>query len=161
MKPRLEWCDVSDLLSVVVNRERTVLSRHDVILDVAPDLPLVQIDYVLMEQALSNLLHNAAFHTPPGTRVRVMAKVDGSDLTLIVADRGPGLPPEALPHVFDKFYRAPGAPTGGVGLGLSITRGLVEAQGGVIVAENRANGGARFTIRLPLGTPPSTPAEAT
>ena len=118
----------------MINRERPALERHEVILDVAPDLPLVRMDYVLMEEALVNLLHNAAIHTPPGTRVRVTAKVDNNELVLIVADRGPGLPPEALPHVFDKFYRAPGAPAGGVGLGLSITRGLVEAQGGTIMA---------------------------
>jgi two-component system, OmpR family, sensor histidine kinase KdpD len=160
LKPHLEWCDVSDLLSVVINRERPALGQHEVILDIAPDLPLVRMDYVLMEEALANLLHNAAIHTPPGTRVRMTAKIDGNELGLIVADRGPGLPPEALPHVFDKFYRAPGAPAGGVGLGLSITRGLVEAQGGAVVAENRANGGARFTIRLPLGTPPLPPPEA-
>jgi len=160
LKPRLEWCDVSDLLSVVVNRERSALAQHEVIVDIAPDLPLVRMDYVLMEEALANLLGNAALHTPPGTRVRVTARVEGPELVLAVADRGPGLPSEALPHVFDKFYRAPGAPAGGVGLGLSITRGLVEAQGGTIVADNRANGGARFTVRLPLEAPPSPPPEA-
>jgi two-component system sensor histidine kinase KdpD len=88
-----------------------------------------------------------------------MAKVDGADLLLIVADRGPGLPPDDLQRVFDKFYRAPGAEPGGTGLGLSISKGLVEAQGGTIVAENRANGGARFTIRLPIGNPPVVPPE--
>jgi two-component system, OmpR family, sensor histidine kinase KdpD len=112
------------------------------------------VDFVLLEQALINLLHNAAVHTPPGTRVRIQARVDGNDLLLIVADRGPGLPPADLDRVFDKFYRAPGAAPGGTGLGLSITKGLVEAQGGTITAENRANGGARFIIRLPIGTPP-------
>ena len=96
---------------------------------------------------------------PREARVRLTAKVDGTDLLLSVSDRGPGLPPDALKRVFEKFYRAPGAPAGGVGLGLSITRGLVEAQGGTISAENRANGGARFTIRLPLSAPPLLPPE--
>jgi two-component system sensor histidine kinase KdpD len=160
LKPRLDWCDVSDLLSFVVNRAQPALAQHEVIVDVAADLPLVRMDYVLMGEALANLLGNAAVHTPPGTRVRLTARVEGQELLVVVADRGPGLPPEALPHVFDKFYRAPGAPAGGVGLGLSITRGLVEAQGGSIAAENRASGGARFTIRLPLHPPPSPPPEA-
>jgi two-component system sensor histidine kinase KdpD len=157
LKPKLEWCDVSDLISVAVNRMKADFAQHELIVDVAPDLPLVQIDFVMMEQALLNLLHNAVVHTPPGTRVRITAKVDGNDLSLSVADRGPGLPPADLDRVFDKFYRAPGARPGGTGLGLSISKGLVEAQGGTISAENRANGGARFIIRLPIGAPPDVP----
>ena len=160
LKPNLAWCDVSDLVSVAVNRMKEDLARHELIVDVALNLPLVQMDYVLMEQALSNLLHNAALHTPPGTRVRITAQVDGNDLLLSVGDRGPGLPPGDLERVFDKFYRAPGAAPGGTGLGLSIVRGLVEAQGGVVRAENRANGGARFIIRMPIGAPPEMPQES-
>jgi two-component system sensor histidine kinase KdpD len=91
--------------------------------------------------------------------VRVSAGLDDGQLVIVVADRGPGLPPESIDRVFDKFYRGPRARAGGVGLGLSITRGLVEAHGGTITAENRANGGARFTLRLPLDTPPASPQE--
>ncbi len=159
LKLNLDWCDVSDLVNVAVNRVRGDLANHELILEIAPSLPLIRVDYVLLEQALVNLLHNAAVHTPPGTRVRVQARVDGDELLLVVADRGPGLPPDDLPRVFDKFYRAPGAAPGGTGLGLSITKGLVEAQGGTISAENRANGGARFIIRLPVGNPPSVPQD--
>jgi two-component system, OmpR family, sensor histidine kinase KdpD len=159
LAPKLDWCDVSDLVSVAVNRMKPDFAQHELIVDVAPDLPLAQIDYVMMEQALLNLLHNAAVHTPPGTRVRIIARMDGQDLLLSVADRGPGLPPADLERVFDKFYRAPGARPGGTGLGLSITKGLVEAQGGRVTAENRANGGARFIIRLPIGAPPAMPQE--
>jgi two-component system sensor histidine kinase KdpD len=71
-------------------------------------------------------------------------------MTISVADRGPGLPTESLPHVFDKFYRAPGAPAGGTGLGLSIVKGLVEAHGGRVEARNRPGGGAEFSIYLPI-----------
>ena len=112
-----------------------------------------------MEQALYNLAHNSAVHTPPGTRVRVSARAEGRELVLSVADRGPGLPAQDLGRVFDKFYRAPGALAGGTGLGLSITRGLVEAHGGHIAAENRSSGGARFIIRLPLGEVPALPQQ--
>jgi two-component system sensor histidine kinase KdpD len=160
LKLRLEWCDVGDLISVAINRIKPLFAQHELIVDVPPDLPLVQMDFVLIEQALVNLLHNAAMYTPPGTQVQITAKVDGPDLTIIVADRGPGLPTDAPERVFEKFYRAPEARAGGTGLGLSITRGLIEAHGGTVRAENRPNGGAQFTIRLPLGTPPAPPPEA-
>jgi len=119
-----------------------------------PTLQLVKLDFRLMEQALTNLLHNAAVHTPPKTPVEVRVSIADGDLTIAIADRGPGLPAEALPRVFDKFYRAPGASTGGTGLGLSIVKGFVEAHNGRIEAENRPGGGAAFTITLPVTEPP-------
>jgi two-component system sensor histidine kinase KdpD len=157
LRLNLEWCDVNDLVSITLNHLKTELAEHVVIVDVAPELPLARIDFGLMQQALYNLVHNSAVHTPPGTRVRISARVEGRELVLSVADRGPGLPPEDLERVFDKFYRAPGASAGGTGLGLSITRGLVEAHGGHITAENRSHGGACFVIRLPLGAAPDLP----
>lgn len=157
----LEWSDVNDLIHASVKRVEASLSKHDLIVEVPPNLPLIRIDFVLLEQALVNLLHNAAMYTPPGTRVRVNAQVDGDELLIIVADRGPGLPVEDTQRVFEKFYRAPGAATGGTGLGLSIVRGLVEAHGGTITAENRpTRGGARFIIRLPLEKPPQPAQES-
>jgi two-component system sensor histidine kinase KdpD len=107
-------------------------------------------DFVLTQQALSNLLSNAARHTPPGTPVEVSASVRDGSLLQVVADRGPGLPPGILPRIFDKFYRAPNAPTGGTGLGLSLVKGFAEAQGGSVTAENGPGGGMVFTLRLPL-----------
>src|SRR5260221_5590460 len=158
LKLNLEWCDISDLINISLNRVEKQLSDHEVITEIAPNLPLVRVDFVLIEQALVNLLHNAATYTPPGTRVRVQARVEEAKLLIVVADRGPGLPADTE-QVFDKFYRAPGAATGGTGLGLSISRGLVEAHGGTLIAENRANGGARFTIRLPITETPEPPKE--
>ena len=108
---------------------------------------------------MTNLLLNAAVHTPPGTAVQVSAGVEGDKLVLAVADNGPGLPPDALPLIFDKFYRAPAAPAGGTGLGLAIVKGFVEAQGGQVNAENRPSGGAVFTIRLPVTKPPPIAVE--
>lgn len=107
-------------------------------------------DFVLTQQALCNLLSNAARHTPPGTAVEVSASVRGDSLLLAVADGGPGVAPDVLPRIFDKFYRAPNAATGGTGLGLSLVKGFAEAQGGGVTAENRAEGGLVFTVRLPL-----------
>lgn len=135
------------------------MAQHTVSMVIEPKLPLVRMDFVLMQQALVNLLLNAANHTPPGTIVQIKASREGGYLVLTVADEGPGLPPEVLPRVFDKFYRAPNARAGGIGLGLSIVKGLVEAQGGQVMVANRPGGGAAFTIQIPLGQPPAPPPE--
>ncbi|MDB6109654.1 MAG: Osmosensitive channel signal transduction histidine kinase, partial [Pedosphaera sp.] len=150
VKPKMDWCEVGDLINVTVNSIRKELSGHKLELMIKPGIPLVRMDFVLMEQALTNLLLNAAFHTPPGTPVRVTVQVQRDELALSVADAGPGIPPAALPKIFDKFYRAPGALTGGTGLGLSIVRGFVEAQNGRVQAENQPGGGAAFTLFLPI-----------
>ncbi len=154
--PRLTPCDIRDLVHLSVKETRRELAAHKVSVELPPDLPLVTMDYVLMQQALQNLLSNAAIHSPPGTEVKVCAALDSGALLLTVADRGPGIPADSLPRVFDKFYRGPNAPTGGTGLGLSLVRGFVEAHGGQVTAENRLGGGAIFTIRLPLSPTPAT-----
>jgi two-component system, OmpR family, sensor histidine kinase KdpD len=151
IKPNLTPCDVTDLVHVAVKETRRELARHKLEVQLAPNLPLVRMDFMLVQESLKNLLSNAALHTPAGTPVQVGARVRDGALQLTVADRGPGISPESLPRLFDKFYRAPGASTGGTGLGLSVVKGFVEAQGGQVRAENRAGGGALFTISLPLG----------
>jgi len=157
LKPRVELCDVRDLVQTAVRETRKELSRHRLIVDVPPDLPLVRLDFVLTLHTLTNLLSNAALHTPVGTEVHLSARVD-SALTLLVADRGRGIPLEALPRIFEKFYRGPNAPTGGTGLGLSLVKGFVEAQGGEVHADNSRTGGAVFTLRLPLDKPAAVAA---
>ena len=159
VKPKVDWCDVSDLIHVTLKATGKELAHHQVAVEIAPELPLVRMDFVLMQQTLANLLLNAAVHTPPGTAVQVSARVEEDALIFTVADRGPGLPPESISRIFDKFYRAPTAPAGGTGLGLSIAKGFVEAQGGQIKAENRPGGGAAFIIRLPLDETPLVSTE--
>ena len=110
----------------------------------------------LMQQALANLLLNAVIHTPAGTPVLLQARREPGWLVFTVADNGPGLPPELLPRIFDKFFRAPDAPAGGSGLGLAIVKGFVEAHGGQIAVANRPGGGAMFTIRIPQNELPPT-----
>lgn len=160
VKPKMEWCDAGDLIQVSVQRTAHQLRQHRVSSKVEGRLPLVRMDFVLMEQALNNLLSNAAVHTPAGTAIEISARVDGPELFLSVADNGRGLPAEGAERIFDKFFRGPGAPTGGSGLGLSIVKGFVEAQGGRISARNRDHGGAEFVIRLPVGQPPPVADEA-
>jgi two-component system sensor histidine kinase KdpD len=160
VQPKLDWCDVADLIQATLKEIERDLTHNPVSIDVAPGLPLVRMDFVLMQQALTNLLLNAAVHTPAGTAVQLRAALEPGVLLLTVADEGPGLPPDIVPHIFDKFYRAPSAPAGGTGLGLAIVKGFVEAQGGEIQAENRPGGGARFTIRLPVSKPPPVHPES-
>jgi two-component system sensor histidine kinase KdpD len=150
---KLDWHDVSDLLNVTVNRLRKYIGNREVVMDIDPDLPLTKLDFVVMEQVLSNLLMNAAKYSPEGSRIRLAARTEGEEMLILVQDRGPGIPVGQLGRIFDKFYRIQGSPGGGAGLGLSICKGLVEAHGGTITAENRATGGARFIVRLPLARP--------
>ena len=159
VKPRLQWCDVADLVNVSLRQNERELAHHPVNVSLQQPLPLVKMDFVLIEQALNNLLLNAAAYTPPGTPVEINASVAQDMMAIAVADRGPGLPPDTLPHVFDKFYRVPGAPAGGTGLGLSIVKGLVEAHGGRVEARNRPGGGAEFTLYLPLQAAPEPALE--
>jgi two-component system, OmpR family, sensor histidine kinase KdpD len=150
LKPKFESCEVSELVLLAEAETRKELAQHKVTIDIAPDLPLIRIDFELMLRALTNLLSNAAFHTPVGAEVRLSVKVEDGTLLFIVSDSGPGVPPESMPHLFEKFYRAPNARTGGTGLGLSLVKGFVDAHGGQVSAENRPSGGATFIIRLPV-----------
>ncbi len=159
VKPKLDWCDVGDLIHVTVKHLERELGGRPVEITIEPALPLVWLDFVLMEQALTNLLLNAANHTPAGRAVRLTAARVGRQLVLTVTDEGPGIPEASLPRLFDKFYRVPGTATGGTGLGLSIVKGFVEAQNGRVQVENQSSGGARFTISLPLGDAPAVLAE--
>jgi two-component system sensor histidine kinase KdpD len=129
-----------------LNRE---LAGREIKVQVADKLPLARLDFTLTQQALSNLLLNAAVHTPSGTAIEIEARHQDNILEISVSDNGPGLSQELLPKLFDKFFRAPSAPAGGSGLGLAIVKGFVEAQSGKVTAANRRDGGAIFTIHLP------------
>ena len=122
-------------------------------------MPVVNVDPVLLEQALFNLLDNAAKYAPPGTRVLLAARAEGDTVTIRIEDEGPGLPAGDRERVFEKFYRAEKGDSvrAGTGLGLSISRGFVEAMGGSLQALPRAEGeGAVFVIRLPAAAAPAS-----
>lgn len=161
LRPRLDWCDARDLVNAALDGVRDELAGHPLEVVVPPDLPPVRADFALMEQALANLLLNAARHTPAGTPVFLAAGLerDGRRAFFTVADRGPGFPAEMRERLFKKFERGDAARAGGLGLGLSLVRGFVTAQGGEIVMGGNPGGGAVFTIYLPHRTPQTPPPE--
>ncbi|GFO69596.1 two-component sensor histidine kinase [Geomonas limicola] len=152
LKVRKVPCDVQDLVGCALAALEPQLEGHGLRLSVPAELPEVSMDLVLMTQVLVNLLDNALKYAPPEAELEVSAAVAEDRLILAVADHGPGVTRQDLGRIFDKFYRVPvpeGA--GGTGLGLSICKGIVEAHGGNIRAENRQGGGLRVVITLPLG----------
>jgi two-component system sensor histidine kinase KdpD len=149
---------LEDAVGVSLIRLGERMRDHPVVVDLPGDLPLVPLDAVLLEQVFINLLENAAKYTPPGTPVEISASSGAGVVNVSVADRGPGIPPGEEERIFEKFHRAGDAPPGkGVGLGLTISRGIVLAHGGRIWAENRPGGGAVFRFSLPLVGPPILP----
>ena len=159
MSLRMEWHDFNDLLGVVTKKLARALVKHTIKIQFPDDIPLVRIDFRLMEHAISNLLMNAVMYTPPGTEIRASLRKVDSKFIFELEDNGPGVPEDSVPKIFDKFYRVPGSPTGGTGLGLSLVKSIVELHGGSVRFENVAPHGARFVIELPSENPPEGPEE--
>jgi two-component system sensor histidine kinase KdpD len=159
LQPLREGCDPAELVREAI--AASGLDERAVRINIDSELPAISVDARLIQQALTALLSNAVAHGGSGQPIEVSAARDGSMLTISVADHGPGLAAGEENKVFEKFYRGPRTRPGGLGLGLSIARQLVEAHGGQLVAENREGGGARFSIRLPAGEPMRLPREAT
>jgi two-component system sensor histidine kinase KdpD len=152
---RKEWYPLEEVMGAALSRLETTLRGRPVHAEVAKDLPPVPMDDVLVEQVLINLLENAAKYTPPGTEIDVRAWADDGRAMVEVADHGPGLAAGDESRIFEKFYRRADPQSQGAGLGLAICRAIVEAHGGRIWAENRADGGAAFRFFLPIeGEPP-------
>jgi two-component system sensor histidine kinase KdpD len=149
VRPHLDWHDARDLVQTTLRELQRDLASHPVTTDLPGEPLLVRLDFSLMQHALGNLLLNAVNHTPPGTAVLIRSRLEEGHLHLSVADRGPGIPAEWLPRIFDKFFRASNAPTGGSGLGLTLVKGFVEAHGGTVRADPQSGGGTLFTLRLP------------
>ena len=157
---RKDWQSLEELVGAAVRTLEQALRPHPLRLELDPMLPLVNCDAVLIERVLANLLENATKYTSPGTVIGVTASTEADRLIVEVWDEGPGLPIGREQVLFEKFTRGhseSAAP--GVGLGLAICRLIVEAHGGEIRAENRANGGASFVFTLPLETPPPVEIE--
>ena len=144
LRPALEALDLRDVVEPVVERLRPALGERSVSIDVADDLPPVAADAVLLDAVISNLVENAARHAPPPAAVAIAARPHDGAIELSVDDAGPGVPAEDLDRLFDKFFRldrAGGGSRRGMGIGLTVVRGLTEAMGGRVAAESSPLGG--------------------
>ncbi|HBE02431.1 MAG: hypothetical protein A2096_16855 [Spirochaetes bacterium GWF1_41_5] len=150
IKLNLEWYDINELAAVVRKKIDKFAARHRFIVKISKKMPLLKFDFFLMEQLLSNLLHNAVLYTPPKSKICLQIINLPSAVEIAVSDNGPGIPEKDHGKIFEKFYRASGAKTGGLGLGLSICREIAEIHRGTICVANKPAGGCIFTVRLPL-----------
>ncbi len=154
-----EWLPLDEVVGAALVRLEDRLDGRVIKTQLPSDLPLVPLDGVLIEQVLMNLLDNALKYAPPDRPIEISARASDGEVTFEVADRGVGVPPGDEQRIFDKFYRAAPSGTRGVGLGLTICRGIVEAHGGRIWVENRPGGGAVCRFTLPMEGEPPKPAE--
>lgn len=156
-----DWASLDEIVASVLRRHEARLARHMVMVELPPDLPLVRIDAALIEQALGNLVENAAKHTPERTVVRVRARVTNAELVVTVEDYGGGIAPADAERIFAKFHRGRPEGGGGMGLGLSICRAIVHLHGGRAWADPVPDGGTAFNIALPIEPAPAVPREST
>lgn len=161
IKLRKEWCLIEDVIGSSLKLLRHALERHTIQVNLAPDLPLVEFDAVLIERVLGNLLENAAKYSPAGSVITISAQCMDEYLVVAVCDNGPGLPPLKREALFDMFVRGnPESATPGTGLGLAICKAIIDAHGGHIEATDQASGGACLRFSLPLGSAPALDDEA-
>jgi K+-sensing histidine kinase KdpD len=150
LRAEKEWYDLGEVIGGVVERIRPQASGCDIRIGVPDDLPLVPLDYALVERVLANLIENAVRHGGRNGPIEIGVRTSPSAVRVEVSDRGPGIPPGEQERIFDRFYQSAGRRAGGVGLGLAIARGMVQAQGGQMWAGARPGGGAMFVFTLPL-----------
>ncbi len=153
LKPRVDWVDLHDVVEAAVKRMERLARSHTLRVEIQPEMPLLCLDALLMEQMLFNLLDNACKYAPGGTTVKVWARVLPTHVAIEIADQGPGIPAEDRERVFDMFYRVSqtDSQTAGTGLGLGICRGIIQAHNGTLHAEPGLHGiGACMVIHLPL-----------
>ena len=150
-----EWHSLDEIVGSALSRLGPALGAREIRTDLPPDLPLLEVDASLIERVLVNLLDNALKYTPANTSILIGAEAFGQSMYCFVEDRGPGLPSGNPEHFFEPFVRGQKeSAISGVGLGLALSRNIVEAHGGTIRAEAAQPTGTRFEIRLPLGPPP-------
>lgn len=151
LKLNMKWCDIQDIIGVVLRETRDILQGHPLWIDIPPDPPSIKADFILIEQVIINLLENAVKYSPPDSAISISVQCEDKKLLLAVADLGPPIPKTEQKHVFDKFYRLHSSKhISGTGLGLSICKGIIEAHGGIIWVDSSPEYGNRFTFSLPV-----------
>ena len=145
-----DWHVLEEVLGCALSQLDSQLKDHPVHIHLPQELPLVPMDALLLERVFINLLENAAKYTPAGTPIEIAGTLAGPELRLVIADRGPGLPPGQEEKIFEKFYQGRPGTARGAGLGLAICRTIIEAHQGRITASNRPEGGAEFSFTLPV-----------
>jgi two-component system sensor histidine kinase KdpD len=156
---KLEWNDLSDIIGVVTRKLLKPLSKHKLIVKIAPEFQLIRTDFRLFEHALSNLILNSTQYSDPDTSIYIEAYRQNNRLIIVIKDEGPGIPIDSQEHIFEKFYRVPGSPPGGTGLGLSIVQNIIELHKGILRYENNIPTGSRFIIDLPYEKQPEIPED--
>jgi len=153
IRVKKEWESIEEITGAVLNRLSDELANREVKVHIHNEVPLVPFDPLLIEQVLTNLIDNAIKYTPTDSPISLTAQMDNGSIIVEVADRGPGILVGEEEHIFEKFVRGSAA-GGGIGLGLTICRAIVNAHGGRIWAENRDGGGAIFRFTLPISEHP-------
>lgn len=152
LKIHRDWCDINEIVSIVLNKLVNVTNHHIFVFVPNENLPLYKLDVALMEEIIYNILHNALQYTPHNTAITIATEDRPELCYLTISDNGLGFPESEIALAFDKFYRLPQSKTGGTGLGLSIVKGFVEAHNGKVSLVNLPKGGAKFTIEIPTET---------
>ncbi len=150
LKPKLIWCDMNELIANVLNRLNDELQTHTLKIEIDKDFLLVKLDLGLIEQAIYNIIYNATVYTPVDSDITISTVLETNTLVITISDSGLGFAPEDIPKVFTKYHYSNNAKKGGIGLGLSISKGFIETHKGQIFVENQISGGAKFTIKIPV-----------
>lgn len=149
IQPKKDWCDINELVYSIVKKIEDNKIEQKISISINPDMPLIKVDKILLDQIIYNLLNNACLYTQGNSSVNITATNYADILQLIIEDNGDGFPNDEIANVFDKFYRLKHTKAGGTGLGLSIAKGFTEVMKGNISLQNVPTGGARFTIEIP------------
>ncbi|MCU7548856.1 ATP-binding protein [Chitinophagaceae bacterium LB-8] len=149
IQPKKDWCDINELVYDAVKRIEENKATQHITINISPNLPVLKLDKVMLEQIIYNLLNNACQYTAPDSMIQLKATYKPHFLEIVIEDNGDGFPEEEIKNVFEKFYRLKTSRTGGTGLGLSIVKGFTEAMGGSVLLQNVSTGGARFTLIIP------------
>ena len=145
-----DWCNINELIYTIIDSFGQAGIQQKITVEIDEEFPLVKIDYGLIEQVITNIIHNASIYTPANTDISIKVKLENHHLEISVSDNGPGIADDEIEKIFDKFYSGKANSTKGTGLGLSIAKGFIEAHNGKIKALKNDLRGLTIYIALPI-----------